>query len=78
MSVVIQMPRRQKSEAVEVLEEFLGMTFVTEPSGLILIAKFPAGVHHVGASGRYLRDEAYMDQAIFQLSEYFRSYRGLN
>jgi hypothetical protein len=77
MSVVIQMPRRPKSEAVEVLEELLGISLVTEPSGIILMAQFPAGTRHVGASGKYLRDQKCMDEALFQLSEYFRKQRAV-
>lgn len=75
MSVVIQMPRRPKSEAVKVLEEILGMSLVTEPSGIILVAKFPTGDAHVGASGQYLRDQACMDDALRRLSEYFQKQR---
>jgi len=48
------------------------MSVVTEPSGLIVIAQFPVGACHVGASGLYLRDRAHMNDALFRLSEYFR------
>lgn len=71
MSVVIQMPRRLKNEAVEALEEMLELARADEPSGIVLMVRFGSGAYQVGASGQFLRDPARMDDAVSRLRNYF-------